>query len=74
MKLELKGKFNNTLLAFILDGGDNDTLLNLTELSRRLDTSRQALRQRANEQGLESAICYFLRRKQKKDAARRAIR
>lgn len=74
MKLELKGRFNNTLLAFILDGGDNDSLLNLTELSRRLDTSRQALRQRADEHGLESAILYYLKRKQKKDAARQAIR
>ncbi|HAU5793600.1 TPA: hypothetical protein JD365_00715 [Citrobacter amalonaticus] len=65
-KLEIKGRFNNVLMQFILDGGDNDSLLNLTELSRRLDTSRQALRQRANEQGLESAILYYLKRKQKK--------
>ncbi|MFA1282099.1 hypothetical protein ACDI96_05245 [Citrobacter telavivensis] len=74
MKLELKGKFNNTLLAFILDGGDNDTLLNLTELSRRLDTSRQALRQRADEYGLESAILYYLKRLQKKESAKRQLR
>lgn len=70
-RLEIKGRFNNVLMQFILDGGDNDSLLNLTELSRRLDTSRQALRQRADEHGLESAILYYLKRKQKKCAAKR---
>ncbi|MET5961297.1 hypothetical protein WIA93_10420 [Citrobacter amalonaticus] len=73
MKLELKGRFNNTLIAFILDGGKDDSLLNMTELARRLDTSRSALVKYASEHGLELAIHHYLGRKRKKAAKRRSI-
>lgn len=73
MKLELKGRFNNTLIAFILDGGKDDSLINMTELARRLDTSRQSLVKYASDHGLEKAIHHFLARKKQKAAKRRII-
>lgn len=70
MKLELKGRFNNTLIAFILDGGKDDNLINMTELARRLDTSRTALVKYASEHGLELAIHHYLNRMKRKQAKR----
>ncbi len=71
MKLELKGRFNNTLIAFILDGGKDDAIINMTELARRLDTSRQSLVKFANEHGLEAAIYHFQNRIKQKATKRR---
>ncbi|WP_202304683.1 hypothetical protein [Dryocola clanedunensis] len=66
MKLQLIGKGNLPLLTFILDGGTDDSILNVSAISRRLGCSRSSLIDRIRNYGFESAIKHFLTEKRKR--------
>lgn len=60
MKLQLIGRGNLPLLTFIMDGGSDDSILNISALSRKLGCSRSSFIDRCRDYGLDSAIRYYL--------------
>lgn len=66
MKLQLIGRGNLPLLTFIMDGGSDDSILNISALSRKLGCSRSSFIDRCRDYGLDSAIRHFLELQRKK--------
>jgi len=65
MKLQLIGRGNLPLLTFIMDGGSDDSILNISALSRKLGCSRSSFIDRCRDYGLDSAIRYYLEEQRK---------
>lgn len=59
-KLVLTGFGNMPLISMILDGAQDDGILNLSALARRLNCSRSSLQDRISQQGFEPAVRYYL--------------
>ncbi|EIV6767143.1 hypothetical protein ACU9CW_001130 [Cronobacter dublinensis] len=60
MKLQLIGKGNLPLLQWILDGTNDDAIINMSALARRLGCSRSSLLDRIQNFGFDSAVRHYL--------------
>nr|HCI8794507.1 hypothetical protein [Klebsiella variicola] len=60
MKLALIGTGNLPLMQWILDGTNDDAIINMSSLARRLGCSRSSLLDRIQNYGFDSAIRYYL--------------
>ena len=60
MKLQLVGTGNLPLLHWILDGTNDDAIINMSALARRLECSRSSLMDRIQNHGFDSAVRYYL--------------
>ena len=60
MKLALIGTGNLPLMQWILDGTNDDAIINMSALARRLECSRSSLLDRIHTHGFDSAIRYYL--------------
>ncbi|HHU4049888.1 TPA: hypothetical protein ACUB6Y_002838 [Raoultella ornithinolytica] len=60
MKLQLIGKGNLPLLQWILDGKNDDAIINMSALARRIECSRSSLLDRIHTHGFDSAVRYYL--------------
>lgn len=65
MKLALIGTGNMPLMQWILDGTNDDGIINLSALSRRLGCSRSSLLDRIHTYGFDSAVRYYLSEQRK---------
>lgn len=61
MKLALIGTGNMPLMQWILDGTNDDAIINMSALARRLECSRSSLLDRIQNHGLDSAIRFYLK-------------
>jgi AraC-like DNA-binding protein len=60
MKLALIGQGNLPLMQWILDGTNDDAIINMSALARRLGCSRSSLLDRIQTHGFDSTIRYYL--------------
>ncbi|MEH5750912.1 hypothetical protein PO640_18890 [Citrobacter freundii] len=60
MKLALIGTGNLPLIQWILDGTNDDAIINMSALARRLECSRSSLLDRIQTYGFDSAVRYYL--------------
>ncbi|EGT4314215.1 hypothetical protein DOX48_12275 [Cronobacter malonaticus] len=60
MKLALIGTGNMPLMQWILDGTNDDAIINMSALARRLGCSRSSLLDRIQNHGFDSAVRYYL--------------
>ncbi|EOC0553607.1 hypothetical protein ACI01C_002783 [Cronobacter sakazakii] len=60
MKLALIGTGNMPLMQWILDGTNDDAIINMSALARRLGCSRSSLLDRIHTYGFDSAVRYYL--------------
>lgn len=65
MKLALIGQGNLPLMQWILDGTNDDSIINMSALARRLACSRSSLLDRIQTHGFDSAIRFYLNEKRK---------
>lgn len=65
MKLALIGAGNLPLMQWILDGTNDDAIINMSALARRLGCSRSSLLDRIANYGFDSATRYYLAEKAK---------
>ncbi|HDQ5284802.1 TPA: hypothetical protein QA377_003259 [Raoultella ornithinolytica] len=63
MKLALIGTGNLPLMQWILDGTNDDAIINMSSLARRLGCSRSSLLDRIQNYGFDSAIRHYLNEK-----------
>lgn len=66
MKLALIGTGNLPLMQWILDGTNDDTIINMSALARRLGCSRSSLLDRIHTHGFDSAVRYYLNEKRQR--------
>ncbi|MCS2164984.1 hypothetical protein [Scandinavium manionii] len=59
MKLALIGQGNLPLMQWILDGTNDDAIINMSALARRLECSRSSLLDYIQNHGFESAIRFY---------------
>ena len=68
-KIVITGFGGMQLLSMILDGGaKDDSILNLSALSRYLNVKRSTFVERCERYGLESSIKHFLNEKRRKQS------
>lgn len=60
MKLALIGTDNMPLMQWILDGTNDDAIINMSALARRLGCSRSSLLDRIQNFGFDSAVRHYL--------------
>lgn len=60
MKIALIGTGNLPLMQWILDGTNDDNILNVSALARRLECSRSSFIDRCRNYGIDSAVRYYL--------------
>lgn len=60
MKLALIGTGNMPLMQWILDGTNDDAIINMSALARRLGCSRSSLLDRIQNFGFDSAVRHYL--------------
>lgn len=60
MKLALIGSGNMPLMQWILDGTNDDAIINISALARRLGCSRSSLLNRIHMHGFDSAVRHSL--------------
>ncbi|MGV2689115.1 hypothetical protein UD636_09245 [Citrobacter braakii] len=60
MKLALIGTGNLPLIQWILDGTNDDAIINMSALARRLGCSRSSLLDRIQTYGFDSAVKFYL--------------
>lgn len=64
MKLALIGTGNLPLMQWILDGTNDDAIINMSALARRLGCSRSSLLDRIQTYGFDSAVKFYLNQKE----------
>lgn len=60
MKLALIGTDNMPLMQWILDGTNDDAIINMSALARRLGCSRSSLLDRIQNFGFDSTVRHYL--------------
>lgn len=66
MKLALIGTGNMPLMQWILDGTNDDAIINMSALARRLGCSRSSLLDRIQNHGFDNAVRYYLNEKRQR--------
>ncbi len=66
MKLALIGTGNLPLMQWILDGTNDDAIINMSALARRLGCSRSSLLDRIQTYGFDSTVRFYLNEQRNK--------
>lgn len=66
MKLALIGTGNLPLMQWILDGTNDDAIINMSALARRLECSRSSLLDRIQTYGFDSTVRFYLNEQRNK--------